>query len=565
MSEYINIGLDFGTHQTKVCIEDSSDPRNRTYTFLKFFEGTDEETYFLPSIVQVNKDNTLSYGRYDYRTAVSYNKSIDREKKPKLVLPPRPKEEKTPQKPSEIKILTFDEFRTKRINKIISNREFSSRKKVATKEIAKQKETLMKPSRTAAFQQEYSVYLKETKEKIRKLSDSWIRDTYHINENNKQRLAAWEKECEKVRSDYEKQMRKWDKPGHLKVYHIYRYFKIASFSKGYQWDMDINPIKISIWYLTYVLFQIYKVVDEYSTVQMGIPQSISDTEHSKWQIRNAEKIFYSAYRLYLSYPNEEAFLKATLSELNADTDIHYFEEPDYNTEPGLLVLPEAFASLITLTKDGKISYGLNLLMDIGGGSTDISLFNVIKKRGEFQPNISHILSIHKGLNHLFKLYIEDNENVSIEEARKIFENDPDSFDDYIYNFRMEIAKEIQSKIYLPLLEAATKSGLSSSQIKDALYSRPVIYTGGGGVYETLVDSIHVFTDAMSMSHDFIALKNITNKELTENELSILSVSYGLSVPQMREPEMTPLAKLFAHIKMASEDHVNYEHGISDVE
>ena len=81
MSEYINIGLDFGTHQTKVCIEDSSDPRNRTYTFLKFFEGTDEETYFLPSIVQVNKDNTLSYGRYDYRTAVSYNKSIDREKK----------------------------------------------------------------------------------------------------------------------------------------------------------------------------------------------------------------------------------------------------------------------------------------------------------------------------------------------------------------------------------------------------------------------------------------------------------------------------------------------------
>ena len=55
------------------------------------------------------------------------------------------------------------------------------------------------------------------------------------------------------------------------------------------------------------------------------------------------------------------------------------------------------------------------------------------------------------------------------------------------------------------------------------------------------------------------------KDLTDEELSILSVSYGLSVPQMREPEMTPLAKLFEHIKMVSEGHNQYEHGISDVE
>jgi hypothetical protein len=34
---------------------------------------------------------------------------------------------------------------------------------------------------------------------------------------------------------------------------------------------------------------------------------------------------------------------------------------------------------------------------------------------------------------------------------------------------------------------------------------------------------------------------------------------------MREPEMTPLAKLFEHIKMQSADMRCYEHGISDVE
>ena len=565
MSEFINIGLDFGTHQTKVCIEDSTDPRNITYKFLKFFEGTKEETYFLPSIVQINKDNTLTYGKIDLNRARSYNKSICREKKPKLILPPQPKEEPKPKKPSELKILSFEEFRSKRIDAILRKQDLASGKKASTKQRMKKKEALLNPSSQKVFQQEYSRYVKETKDKIRRLTETWIRDSYQIEMRYKERMTAWEKECDKIRAEYAKQSRKWDGPGHIKIYQIYRYFKIATFSKGYKWEMDMNPIKVSIWYLTYVLFQIYKAVGEDSTVQMGIPQSISDAEHSKWQVKNAEKVFYSAYRLYLSYPNEEDFLKASLNELDADTDIDYFEEPDYNIEPGLLVLPEAFASLITLTKEGKISRGLNLLMDIGGGSTDISLFNVIERRGEYLPNISHILSIHKGLNHLFRLYIEDNENISLEEAREIFQTNPDAFDDYIYEFRKEIAKEIQSKIYVPLIDASSRSGITSIQLKDALYSRPVIYTGGGGVYDAFIDSMHVFTDPMSMSKDFISLKNITNKDLTDEELSILSVSYGLSVPQMREPEMTPLAKLFEHIKMLSDDRARYVHGISDVE
>ena len=317
-------------------------------------------------------------------------------------------------------------------------------------------------------------------------------------------------------------------------------------------------------YLAYALFQIYKTVDKDSTVQMGIPQSISDTAHSRWQVNNADRIFYSAYRMYKYFDNEEEFLKAKLPDL-LEIAGRDFTEPDYETEPGLLVLPEAFASLITLTKEGKISRGLTLLMDIGGGSTDISLFNVIEKRGEYVPNISHILSVHKGLNHLFRLYVEDNEDMTIEDARNVFQKNPDDFEDYIFAFRKELAKEIQDKIYFPLIEVAKRSGITITQIKDALYTRPVIYTGGGGVYDAFIDTMYVFTDPMSMSKDFVSLKNITNKDLTDEELSILSVSYGLSVPQMREPEMTPLAKLFEHIKMVSEGHNQYEHGISDVE
>lgn len=569
MSEFINIGLDFGTHQTKVCIEDSTDPRNITYRFIKFFEGTKDESYFLPSIVQINEDNTVTYGRMDYETVKRAHGEVKREPKPVLVLPKMPEKEKYPQKPKEEKVLTFEEFKEK---KDLEAREASSKnppKKLSTQAL---KKMLLKfvniDLELKKLHAEYDTYVKEATKRIRiqnrKKLENWTQEAEKVDRRNKERQSAWEKECNRLKVKYEVDLKNWFKSLNLISKNIYRYFKIASFSKSYTWEREIDSIKVSVMYLAYVLFQIYKTVDEDSTVQMGIPQSISDTAHSRWQINNADRIFYSAYRMYKCFDSEEEFLKAKLPDLLEITG-RDFTAPDYETEPGLLVLPEAFASLITLTKEGKISRGLTLLMDIGGGSTDISLFNVIEKRGEYVPNISHILSVHKGLNHLFRLYVEDNEDMTIEDARNAFQKNPDDFEDYIFTFRKELAKEIQDKIYFPLIEAAKRSGISISQIKDALYTRPVIYTGGGGVYDSFVDTMYVFTDPMSMSKDFVSLKNITNKDLTDEELSILSVSYGLSVPQMREPEMTPLAKLFEHIRMESDDRTQYEHGISDVE
>ena len=137
MSEFINIGLDFGTHQTKVCIEDSTDPRNITYRFIKFFEGTKDESYFLPSIVQINEDNTVTYGRMDYETVKRAHGEVKREPKPVLVLPKMPEKEKYPQKPKEEKVLTFEEFKEK---KDLEAREASSKnppKKLSTQALKK--------------------------------------------------------------------------------------------------------------------------------------------------------------------------------------------------------------------------------------------------------------------------------------------------------------------------------------------------------------------------------------------------------------------------------------------
>ena len=60
----VKIGLDFGTHQTKICIQRRPDEGHGEpyYEFFQFTDLLGEKQYFLPSVVQINEDDTLSYG-----------------------------------------------------------------------------------------------------------------------------------------------------------------------------------------------------------------------------------------------------------------------------------------------------------------------------------------------------------------------------------------------------------------------------------------------------------------------------------------------------------------------
>jgi hypothetical protein len=65
--DIIRVGLDFGTHQTKICIQRTPDEGRGepNYEFFKFIDLKGNEQYFLPSLIQINKDDTLSYGYVD--------------------------------------------------------------------------------------------------------------------------------------------------------------------------------------------------------------------------------------------------------------------------------------------------------------------------------------------------------------------------------------------------------------------------------------------------------------------------------------------------------------------
>ena len=67
MNDEIKIGLDFGTHQTKICVRRTPDEGRGepNYEFFKFTDLQGNEQYFLPSVIQINDDDTLSYGYVD--------------------------------------------------------------------------------------------------------------------------------------------------------------------------------------------------------------------------------------------------------------------------------------------------------------------------------------------------------------------------------------------------------------------------------------------------------------------------------------------------------------------
>lgn len=82
----ITVGLDFGTHQTKICIENSDDPNHKTYEFWDW--GSND--FVLPSVIQINKNRTLAYGKIDMDSVLVGKKKKHLESPKPLVLPVEP-------------------------------------------------------------------------------------------------------------------------------------------------------------------------------------------------------------------------------------------------------------------------------------------------------------------------------------------------------------------------------------------------------------------------------------------------------------------------------------------
>ena len=466
MGDYIRIGLDFGTHQTKVCVQRTPDEGHGhpVYEFFKFKDLQGGDNYFLPSIVQINDDDTLSYGFVDPLR--------ERTRDIKPVINSMPKYQSLDVE-TEIKRL-IDKYSLNDIGTV----ELKALSSIVN-------------TRSASLKKQY---------------DENVEHLVEENANNK-RLYAQKKE-------------------------VFRYFKQATFSER-EWFHSIDYKLVSIWYLSYVLFCLEEVYGENFSINMGIPASDKTYDSKK---KEAVSILLSAYKLVEKvYGNDiKAFLSEKIDDLKEKTEIVAFSQ-ELKEEYIINIFPEAYASMVTLTSRGKITPGMCLAVDIGGGTTDVSFFTIKDQR----PSIYRYWSIPKGLNYVAEESGYDYQGFNFEDNAS-----PTVIDRYNHD-----KTSIINRLFEELTGRIQNKDKYKTQIRLKLESGVVVYNGGGSIYAPLTTNMKVyFNDVKVIDSDMWREENIIDKNSVSEFCKILTTSYGLSLcDKDEEVELHDYRELFSII------------------
>lgn len=321
---------------------------------------------------------------------------------------------------------------------------------------------------------------------------------------------------------------------------IIRYFKQATFN-GTQTPAltHEDAMFYSILYLAYILFDLEELYGQDFVIQMGAP---TDTGHLRQAKAMAVRILASAYGLVeeLFEGNKQEFLDTTIDDLRAVTEIRDYSDHDKDTF-GILVFPEAYACLNPLISQGKVSSGMSVMFDIGGGTTDISFFTIENNR----PQVYDFFSINKGLNFLTESNPEDNSHRnSIAEANDLKEH-------RISQYQTHVNKEFNDLYQRIIKNFKHNTKYNVESVKSVLRNRPLIFCGGGSTFGRLrrpyagFNEIHLISDREWNTVSMNDMDEIRNKKLCP----ILSTAYGLSISRADDKiKMTPFGALFAHMR-----------------
>jgi hypothetical protein len=330
---------------------------------------------------------------------------------------------------------------------------------------------------------------------------------------------------------------------------IIRYFKQGAFTKlnGMAWN---DAILYSIWYIAYVFFLLEEEYGQSFAIQMGVP---TDGPHFNRQKQLAVQIVLSAYRLVEDvFQNEmDVFLASTMDELKTVTQLVPYSEGK-KQEYSILVFPEAYACLMPLIQQKKLNGGMSLMIDIGGGTTDISFFTLEYTDNRKQRTINERLhvydfySLNKGLNFLTDA---DANDMNRKDSNVLDENE--ILYERMANLRSEI-KGIHSSLINKLkAEYKRQCSLPVERLMDALGKRPLIYTGGGSRFAKLRSQCGGFIDIIPISEREWRKEVVTDIEYISKEglCPILSTAYGLSM-SMPHDNVTcePFSEIFKGLR-----------------
>lgn len=325
---------------------------------------------------------------------------------------------------------------------------------------------------------------------------------------------------------------------------IIRYFKQSAFWPTSIGMSQVNAMYFSIWYIAYILFDLEKVYGQEFTIQMGAP---TDSSHVDVVKNIATRVIASAYRLVEDVFNndKEKFLATTMKDLVDMTELVPYSK-EIKDEYGLLVFPEAYACLKPLISQGKLSNGMSLMIDIGGGTTDISFFTIENNK----PQIYDFYSVNKGLNFL----TDRNENNQSGIAGNVLdasEIKPERRDAYIKEVN-QICESLTTKL---LHEFMRQRVFHIHKLFDALKNRPLVYCGGGSTFKNLRECYGGYQDSKLITHKEWKVQSIKDiDEIIDLKLCpILSTSYGLAISTENDDIiMKPLTNIFDNIIKSSE-------------
>lgn len=495
----ITVGLDFGTHQTKLCIEDKADINNPIYSFFPFEDLEGKKNIILPSIIQINKDNTLSYGFVD-KEKCKYGKKFFIGCTPKF--PQRidvPEEPILPQPPMPAILL-------------------------------------QNPPRNPLE----AIRFKTNYDRAKKSYDTQLVLWKQRTQAQKQKHERQVKEMEKAYQNELKEWYKWQNSSQTNHRLIYRYFKQSTFS-DYKWNCYQSSTYLSVWYLSYIIFHLEAKYGQDFAIQMGIPTGSDNFEQKK---QKAVSLLLTAYHLVeeVFQGDIQTFLATPIHELESlTTFVQYSSEKKF--EFGLLVFPEAYAGLKSLTSQKKIESGMSLMVDIGGGTTDITFFTIENEK----PKIYDYSSIPFGLNFIVET-ANPNLQDKFETSLSLYDIPSKSLAPAIKQYYTNLSVACYNLVNR-LKRAFERTEHPVFKLINALKNRTVIYSGGGSTYDELRLPVDKFSDIMHINPKVWEGMTIDEIEKYLPLCPIISTSLGLSISEQDDNvELSTVDEIFKHLE-----------------
>lgn len=335
---------------------------------------------------------------------------------------------------------------------------------------------------------------------------------------------------------------------------IIRYFKQATFATSKTALTKQEAMLYSIWYIAYIIFSLEDKYGQEFTIQMGVP---TDGAHLEVQKQLAVSILLSAYNLVeeVFENDKDSFLQTPIAELKEKTTIIGYSK-GRKEEYGILVFPEAYACLMPLVSTSKISGGMSLMVDIGGGTTDISFFSIEEDKRNPKNNklrVYDFKSINKGLNFLSSsslLYDDDRTDSNVKSVSELQVSSINILKSELNN----ICSSLRRRLYE---EFKIQGDLPDETFENALRNRPIVYTGGGSSFASLCNGYHGFKDVIHISQKnwktsaIVELPTIVSLGLCP----ILSTAYGLSISRSDDKIICePFRDLFSGIRQTKGIH-----------